>query len=134
MLQSMLIYTLCWLVSYILASLRYKRLSKVRVKKGGVFVQGCETPKKMPFWMILVICTFFTLYNFYMTTNSVEMAGDRQNYLYDFDGGRESASMGLLGIMGIIYLFGGSFEHLLYVSSFISLLFPMLAYRYSKDS
>lgn len=130
----MLIYTLCCIFSYMLANTRYKNLCGVRYKRGDDILFGCETPKKMPIWMIIVICAMFTYYNYYMTSTSVDMAADRQNYLYDFEGGRESASMGLLGVMGVIYLFNGNFEHLLYVSSFVSLFFPLLAYRYSRES
>lgn len=134
MLHSMLIYTLCCMFTYMLVNMRYKRLSRVCVKRGDGILLGCETPKKMPIWMMLVICAMFTYYNYYMTSTSVDMAGDRQNYLYDFEGGRESASTGLLGVMGLIYLVGGSFEHLLYVSSAVSLFFPLLAYRHSKEA
>jgi len=62
------------------------------------------------------------------------MAGDRQNYIVNFSGSRESPSIGLTAIMGLLILNGESFQMLCYVSTFVSMFITMMAYRYSKDA
>ena len=135
MLISITLYTLCWLISFVLVNIQYKHYLKVNplyASKSSSYIS--KPSKKMPIWLILLICTLFTSYNYYTTTTNAVLGADRQNYLFEFEGSRESPSIGMFMVMGAFSYFNFEFETLLYVSSFISLFFPLLAYRYSKDA
>lgn len=132
--NTLFLYTICWMLSYKIISTRYNSLKHKSIKNNIYTYSAEETPAKMTFLMIVIISTLFTLHNYYVTTALSYMSGDRVNYLQNFDYGRESPSLGLTAIMIVIQLFGGDFNALLYFTTFISLFITLLAYRYSKEA
>lgn len=128
------LYTICWMLSYVIISTRYNSLKYDIVKNKRYTCSAVETPAKMTFFMIVIISTLFTFHNYYVTTTLGFMSGDRVNYLQNFDYGRESPSLGLTAIIIVIQSFGGDFNTLLYFTTFVSLFITLLAYRYSKEA
>jgi len=118
MVVSIAIYTLCWLFSYLIVRGRYRKSPK----------------NKMPLITIVVVSLLFTLYNYYLTTNSTSMALDRQNYLAEFEGLRDSPSLGVILVQSLIIKLGGGFDALLYFSSFTCVFLTLFAYRLSKQA
>ena len=133
MVTSIVLYTLVWYVSYLLVKHRFDMLClKVNIK-------ACEpssgiSKQKMPYWMIILICLLLVGYDYYVTTSNASMGGDRSNYLYNFDGERETPSKALSAILGLLWILDGSFEDLLYISMFVSVFITLLAYRLSEDA
>lgn len=132
--KSILVYTFCWLISYLLAKWTYNIQIK-KVKTIGFSNKNSITyEKKMPYYLIIIISAIFTFYCYYSMAPEDSMAADRQNYTMNFSGNRESPSMGLTAIMGFVLLNGGDFKQLLYISTFSSIFITLIAYRKSKDA
>lgn len=128
MLESILLYTVCWIFAFVISNSKYSIKSR-----NTAFVKDNIYTSKMPFWAIILIAGFCSYYNFCVTDGVVGYGSDRKNYLYAFENGRFEG-VGLMFIMDVIHSFNGEFNSLLYISTFVSIAFILLAYRYSRDA
>ena len=127
MIISLLLFTLCWMLAYFVAKLNYHKSDDALIASGRI------DKSKMPIWAILLIASFCAFYNYYITTTGSSYGSDRENYLQSFEFGRFE-SIGLMFVMNFLHQYDASFNSLLYISTFISVAFVMLAYRYSRDA
>jgi len=89
---------------------------------------------KMPIFTALVISSLFTLFNVYVTTHSVAIGSDRQNYILNFNGYRSTPSIGLRFVMDFVHLTGGDIQTLFYITTFVTTFITLIAYRLSKKA
>ena len=118
MIVKFLLYTLSWILIYIVANYCYKKSIK-------------KNTSKCPLYLILLVSLISVGLNILMTGGEDTMASDRLNYVQNFENNRETPSLGLLGMMNLVTLAGGDFYMFLNVTTFISMFVTMLAYRYS---
>lgn len=128
MLISLLLFTLCYLSAYFLAKISYHSQDSIKCLKNNKVYKD-----KMPLLYILFISLLCTYYNYIVTNSSIEYGSDRLNYLISFDYGRFE-SLGLMILMHIVQEYGGTFNSVLYLSTFVSVFCVMLAYKYSRDA
>ena len=132
--ESIIVYTLCWMAIYLMAKNRYTHLLHLKVRNGNAIVSAAETVRKMPYWLIILSSLIVCYYTYFSMAPEDMMASDRQNYVTNFTGGRESPSLGLTAVMGAVIMVGGDFHMLIYVSVFVSMFVTFCAYRFSKDA
>lgn len=116
---SIFLYIFLCIISIFIAKKDYKK------QKNG---------NKLSIISIFIISLLFTIYNVFITKTSISLSGDRQNYLYAFNGIRESSSVGLAIIINVIKSFTNEVEILYYASTFITMLVTLLAYRKCKEA
>lgn len=132
--NSLFVYTVCLLISYLLVKRQYNASISRNTHLDKIRVSRSNSTRKMPIYLIIIISLIFTFYCHFSMAPEDMMAGDRQNYLGNFAGSRESPSIGLTAVIALINLNGGDFHTLLYFCTFISMVLTLLAYRYSKDA
>ena len=79
---------------------------------------------------IIIFSFLFTLFNMFCTSNESEWKGDRLNYYIDFTWRRIDSYLSY--IIDFIKSFSGSFELLLYSTTFTCCLLFFISYRISK--
>ena len=83
---------------------------------------------------IVIISLLFTLYNYYITVQAQgSFGGDRLNYTAYFNGIRAFSNQGLGYVMQFVKNMGGSIYTVFYVTTFISILITLFAFRISED-
>lgn len=129
MIESVVIYTLCILMTFVLSSRRY-------TNSGSVSCLENDQPNydKMPIVMILVLAAAYTFFNYYVTETSIRFGGDRTNYEYDFETGRFNPSIGITFLYTIWHTYDLSFKSLMYFCTFVPMVMVLFAYRVSKDA
>lgn len=120
-------------MSYALVYYRYNKLKGIHIEVHGKLIPAEQTVRKLPFLFILIISLLFTYYCYATMLPLEHMVNDRQNYILNFNGNRESPSLGLNVIIAVIHKFGGDFRTLLAVTMFICMSMTLLGYRYFKD-
>ena len=126
MIVSIILYTACWFIAYVVAKKHYYKNFTTQGKCSIVIGKS-----KMPLLQIVCISLFCTLYNFYVTTSSSGYGSDRLNYQIAFDIGR-AESPALDALMLAVKFAGGTFNDLLYLSTFVTIFIVLLAYRNSR--
>lgn len=123
---SILLYSLILMASLYIINSSYSRRTTLNIN---------DCPQnKISFFAILIIAMLFTFYNWYVTNLSVTMGGDRQNYYLNFYKIRESPSIGLTVMINIIRIFSNNINILFYVTTFISILLVLIAYKISDNA
>ena len=98
-------------------------------------VGNIETGKRtsnLSFPLILFFSALFTLFNAFCTSNESEWRGDRLQYFRDFNGRHIDSNLSV--IIDLIKSHSGSFEFLLYSTTFLCCLLIFISYKYSKHS
>lgn len=136
--MTMVISLTCYLIAVFLsvqiAAQRYRRMNRLNDNREQVGQIGVDPSYKMTMVMAIAIALLFTLYNVIVTHLNVSISGDRQNYTLNFFGYRNSSSAGLMFLIGLIRKVSSNVESLYYVSTFITMLVTMLAYRESNEA
>lgn len=128
MVKSLLLFTFCWFFAYVIAN----RSFSVKMRNRAFNLEELYT-SKMSYWGVVLIAALCSYYNFSVTDGVIGYGSDRKNYLYAFENGRFEG-VGLMFLMDIIHSFNGEFNSLLYLSTFVSVAFVLLAYRFSRDA
>ena len=128
MVKSLLFFTFCWFFAYVIAN----RSFSVKMRNRAFNLEELYT-SKMSYWGVVLIAALCSYYNFSVTDGVIGYGSDRKNYLYAFENGRFEG-VGLMFLMDIIHSFNGEFNSLLYLSTFVSVAFVLLAYRFSRDA
>lgn len=128
MIESILIYTTFVIFSCIIINFQYNKLICCKMRNSS------ERTTKISMVAIIFISIIFTLYNIYITYNSVSLGGDRLNYTINFNGIRKSSSLGLEFVFEVVRMMSGSINKVFYITTFICVFFTFLAYRMSKDA
>lgn len=129
---SISLYTLIWLLSYAIICYSYKRRRRAA---GTKEIAGHERLRgNITIAAIICVSLLFALYNYYATTNALEMGGDRQNYTINFLGIRNTPSAGLAFLIQAIRALGGDVTWLFYFTTFSCLFITLYAYRIAEDA
>lgn len=134
MVVSLTCYLIAVFLSVQIATQRYRKMTCIIEKRELEGQKDIDSYSKMTLTMAIVIALLFTLYNVIVTHLNVSVSGDRQNYSLNFFGYRNSSSAGLMFIIGLIRKVSSRVESLYYVSTFITMLITMLAYRESDEA
>ena len=130
MLSGIFAYTFTWMICMLIVWCEKSKKTYSLVFKG----LELSSHKKIGNTGIIAIALVFTLYNYYITVNSVIMGSDRQNYLVNFLGYRQSPSIGLVFIMDFVHLIHGDINTLFFITSFICVFITIKAYQISEDA
>ena len=125
-------YILAIVITYGLVNRRY-RYSLSR----GYIDDGSDSElkvQKITITLIILIGLLFVLYNVLVTKINPSTTSDRRNYTLNFYGYRASPSAGLTFIINIIRMFSSNVEVLFYVTTFISMVITLWAYKISKEA
>ena len=134
MVVSITCYFIAVFLSVQIAAQRYRKMTRINGDRELDGQGNIDASFKMTLTMAIVIALLFTLYNVIVTHLNVSISGDRQNYTLNFFGYRNSSSAGLMFLIGLIRKVSSRVETLYYVSTFITMLITMLAYRESDEA
>ncbi len=128
---SISVYILLMAITYSLVNRRYRyALNRGYLEKSD----GDSKAQKITITLIILIAFLFVLYNVLVTKINPSTTSDRRNYTLNFYGYRASPSMGLTFIINTIRMFSSNVEVLYYVTTFISMLITLWAYKISKEA
>lgn len=133
MFSGIFVYTIVWMVSCMIVHHHYNR-QRMLNEGTDEWDRSIRNNVKMPVFTALVVSGLFTLFNVYATTQSVIIGGDRQNYILNFNGYRQTPSIGLGFVIDFVHLIGGDIYTLFYVTTFICVFITLMAYRLSKKA
>ncbi len=97
---------------------------------GGIKTE--KSTSNLSFPLIVFFAILFTLFNVFCTSNESEWRGDRLQYFRDFNGRHIDSSLSI--IIDLIKSHSGSFEFLLYSTTFVCCLLIFISYRCSAQS
>lgn len=89
--------------------------------------------KIVKFVFLIIFSTLFTLINVYCTSNSVQMGGDRYNYLLAFFGSK-TTSVGLAYLFSLIRVFSNNINTVFYFTTFMTCFFMFWSFLKCKDT
>lgn len=127
------IYTLTWMLCYVIIQSNYSRFRR-QYANYELDDFADITKKKINYISICDITLLWVAFNAFITMMHPITGGDRMNYLVNFTGQRETPSLGLSWMITIVRALGGNMNTLFYITTFICLFITMLAYRYSEDA
>lgn len=125
------LYAMFAIVSFIVAKVEYKPLKIEKERTILSFLKGGQ----LSLFSVVLLSLFAVVINMYYTHITMNhMADDRANYQYDFTRDLTAATAGLTYIFNIVDRHGGSFEDVLYLTTFVSIVGFLLSYKISKIS
>ena len=125
------LYAMFAIVSFIVAKVEYKPLKIEKERTILSFLKGGQ----LSLFSVVLLSLFAVVINMYYTHITMNhMAGDRANYQYDFTRDLTAATAGLTYIFNIVDRHGGSFEDVLYLTTFVSIVGFLLSYKIYKNS
>lgn len=125
-------YTLIWVIASFIV--RHQYIKRERLTGNDEIDSSQYARRKLSLFAVLIIAILFTIYNVYVTSTSVVVGSDRQNYIANFNGLRVSPSITLMFLMQMVHRINGSIETLYYITTFLCVVITMIAYRISKDA
>lgn len=131
---SISLYSLCWILSYLILRVSYNSSRATYPANGGVLGRPSRRRPKIGAFGIIAIALIFTAYNWYVTSNEPMMSGDRTNYAMNFYQVRASPSRGLELMMSLVRPYTDDVNIFFYITTFICMVLLLVAYRISEDS
>lgn len=126
-----LFFFLFSIAAYMAARLEYKPIEVRDRNIFSSFIKGGN----MSIISIFLLSAAATAINVYYTEATVNsMAADRANYMRDFNNDLTAATSGLTYIFNLAYNYGGDFNTVLYITTFVSILVFLLGYKISNVS
>lgn len=119
-------YLLIIFFVYFLASVSEKVVLKIGQKR--------LAHNKYNSFFIFASISLCVLYDLYVTETSINMGGDRTNYLYEFNNGRGILTLGLQKVMDWFRVFSNDFTMFILLICCICVGLTLFAYRISSDS
>lgn len=122
MVKAILLYYLIGIITIVIIKNDYDRYNYFRKQE------------KIKATSVAVICFIWTFYNIVVTCDAVDYSSDRHNYVLNFEGIRETPSLGLLNIIYVLRYVNASPDQLFFLTSFICVLLTLISYRSSRDA
>lgn len=90
------------------------------------------TKKKISLFEMIIYSSIFAMFNRFCTNISINFGSDRENYLYEFMGGRNPNSIGLEFVFNVVKYFKGDIYTVFAITTFVGVFLFLLAYRLSE--
>ncbi|MBR3739390.1 MAG: EpsG family protein [Clostridia bacterium] len=127
-------YVIALFLSVQIASGQYAQMIQVNEENSMNGLAPVKTSYKLTIPAAVFIALLFTLHNVIVTQFNPNPVGDRLNYTIAFLGIRNTGSAGLNCVIGFLQRFTSNAHILFYVSTFLSMLITVAAYRISEEA
>ena len=117
-----------------LASQQYGQMCQANEDHLAFGQPPVEPSYKMTIATAVLIALLFSILNMIVTLLGDAPGGDRQNYIIAFQGVRETSSAGVMFVINLLRQFTSNEHILFYVTTFLSMLITIWAYRISEDA
>ncbi len=124
-----LIYFSTVIISMIILNIEYKHYG---FAYNSINDDHIDYQKKIRPYAIVLITLLWLLFNWLITSLHPNMGADWTNYSADFDGYRETPSLGLSLLIKLVHLVHGDMYLLSRISTAILIISVLIAYKYSK--
>ena len=129
---------LLWIAIYacvvfiVVFTFRCQKATQLVCGTTGLITKNKKTPTHY-FALIIIYALLFALVNLICTRTSIAFGSDRENYLHEFGGNRETS----VGLEFVFYLFritSNNFEHVLLFTTFICTLIILFTHKFFENN